>query len=181
MMKWEVYVMYRVFVLILVLVTVGAASAAVVTLPNTTQTTTFTATVSEQANVSVPAGVAFAVTNVSASTASSAQSVSATVIVLADGKGLRIEIAPNAAAFTKPAGTVTWAASDISWNAATWTNGTGDAGTLSSAAWTRLVQTTQNSASTTTTNLVFTLGDKATVDRAGNHTLVCTWQIFVTN
>ena len=171
--------MYR-FILVMgaLLLAVGVASATVVTLPNETQTTTFTATVSEQANVAVPAGVAFAVTNVSASTVSSGQSVSATVIVLADGKKLRIEIAPNAAAFT--GGTVTWAASDISWNAATsWTGGTGNAATMSATPGTyvKIVDmTSANAPTVSTTTLVFTLAAKATVDRAGAHTLACTWK-----
>ena len=168
--------MYRVFVLILVLVTVGAASAAVVTLPNTTQTTTFTATVSEQANISVPAGVTFNVTNVSASTASSAQSVSATAIVLTNAKALRVELEALDPVFTPATGgSVTWAASDVSWNAATWTNGTGASGTLGDM-YRKLNDTSANAASTATTNLVFTLAAKATVDRAGNHTLWACWK-----
>ena len=170
--------MYRLILLMgALLLAVGVASAAVVTLPNETQTTTFTATVSEQANVAVPAGVAFAVTNVSASTASSAQSVSATAIVLTNAKALRVELQAIDTSFTAPTGgSVTWYCSDVSWNAATWTNGTGASGTLTDSMYRKLNDTSANAASTATTNLVFTLAARATVDRAGAHTLFAEWK-----
>jgi hypothetical protein len=170
--------MYRLLAVICaVLVVAGSASAVVVTLPDETQSTTFTATVSEQADVTVPASVAFTVGDVSSSTDSAAQTVSATTVVLTNGQALRVELQGDAADFTPPAGgTVTWAAGDISWNAATWSNGTGASGTLSSAAYTKLADTDANAASTTTNNLVFTLAAKATVDRAGDHTLAATWK-----
>ena len=170
--------MYRILtVACAVLLLAGAASAVVVTLPNTTQTTTFTATVSEQANVSVPASVAFNVTNVSADTNSADQSVSATTVVLSDGKALRVEIQAGAADFTAPSGgTVTWAAGDISWDAATWTNGTGSANALSSASYTTVATSSANAASLSASDLTFTLADKNTVDRAGDHTLAATWK-----
>ncbi|MDI6827733.1 MAG: hypothetical protein QME62_04525 [Armatimonadota bacterium] len=154
--------------------------ATVVTLPDTSQTTTFTATVSEQANVSVPASVTFTVNNVSENTSSTNQTVSATSIVLSDGKKLRIEIAPNAANFTPPSGgSVTWASSDISWNAPTWTGGTGNAASMSAnvGTYTKVADmATANAGEVSTSALVFTLAAKATVDRAGNHTLEATWK-----
>ncbi|MCL6518270.1 MAG: hypothetical protein K6T99_00390 [Armatimonadetes bacterium] len=154
--------------------------AAVVTLPDTSQTTTFTATVAEQANVTVPASVTFSVNDVSTSTNSANQTVSATSIVLSDGKKLRIEIAPNAANFTPPSGgSVTWASSDISWNAPSWTGGTGNAASMSDAVgtYTKVADMSTANASEVSTNaLVFTLAAKSTVDRAGDHTLQATWR-----
>ena len=173
--------MYRIFIVtILVLLVACTVSATVVTLPNETQTTTFTANVSPQANFSVPAGVTFNVTNVSADTNSAAQTVSATNVVMIAGASMMIYLKADAANFTAATGgTVTWAASDVTWNAATWTNvDTSYSGTLSSSSYNELVMTNTNISSTTTSNLVFTLGDKASVDRAGNHTLVCTWKIW---
>jgi len=157
----------------------GTAYGVVVTLPNETQTTTFTANVTEQADVTVPANVAWTVDNVSSSTASSSQSVSATTVVLSDGNKLRIEIAPDAADFTAPSGgSVTWASSDISW-AGTWANGTANDTSMSGTVDTYVAlvdMTAANSGSLSTADLVFTLAAKATVDRAGAHTLAATWK-----
>ncbi len=172
--------MNRIAVLICTgLVIASSCYAAVVTLPNTSQSTTFTANVAEQANVAVPAAVAWTVNNVSVSTASAAQTVSASTIVLADGKKLRIEIAPDATDFTAPAGgTVTWASDAVSW-VSTWTNATENDATMSASANTYVKvadMTAVNTGSMGTVDLVFTLAAKATVDRAGAHTLACTWK-----
>lgn len=149
-----------------------------VTLTDTSQTTTLTANVSEQARVTVPAGVTFNVTNVSSSTAATNASVSVDSIVLATAtKQLRVSLQANAASFTPPvAGATTWGAGDVTWNAATWTNASGAAGTLSNAAYTTVATCTADAADCSTTGLVFTLGAKSTVKRAGNHTLVVTWK-----
>ena len=164
-------------VMILTLTSAGYAQQSV-TLPDTSQQTTLTATVSEQARVTVPSGVAFTVNNVNASTAAGAASVTVDSIVLAtDTKQLQVSLQANAAAFTPPAvGATTWAAGDVSWNAATWTNATGAAGTLSSAGYTTVATCTADAAACSTTGLVFTLGAKGTVQRAGDHTLVVTWK-----
>ncbi len=162
------------------LMSVSLASAAVVTLPNETQSTTFTATVSEQANVSVPVAVAFAVTDVSSNTDAAAASVGATVIVLTNLNALKISLAGDTADFSKPTGgTNTWAASDVSWDVATWSNtGVGNAASLSATAatYTEVASSSANAASCESTNLIFTLAADATVDRAGDHTLAATWK-----
>jgi len=169
--------MYRLLIAMsAVILMAGASLAAVVNLPDESQPTTFTATVSEQANVSVPASVTFNVINVSADTNNSVdQSVSATTVVLSEGKALKVEIKADVANFTAaPGGTVTWAASDISWDAATWANGDGSAASLSTS-YTTVATSDANAASLSTSDLTFTLADKNTVDRAGNHTLAATW------
>ena len=157
----------------------GAASAAVVTLPNTSNTVTFTATVSEQCNVvALPTAVAFTVGDVTISTDSAAQTVTFNSIVLQNGNGLKVSLQANAANFTPPTGgSTTWAASDVSWNAATWTNGTGASGTLSNSAYNALATSTANAATLSTTGLTFTLAAKSSVDRAGDHNLVATWKL----
>jgi len=149
-----------------------------VTLTDTSQTTTLTATVSEQARVTVPSGVSFTVGNVAASTAATAASVTVQSIVLATAtKQLRVSLQANAAAFTPPVvGATTWSAADVTWNAATWTNATGATGTMSSAAYTAVATCTADAADCSTTGLVFTLGAKSTVKRAGNHSLIVTWK-----
>lgn len=154
------------------------AWAAQVTLPDTSQTTTFTANVSEQAVVSVPASISFNVTDVASPTQATADAtVSATTIVLSDGNALKVEIKANSDNFTAPAGgSVTWAASDISWDAATWENGSGSSGQLSSAAFTEVAASSTNASSLSTSDLTFTLAAKSSVDRAGNHTLIATWK-----
>jgi len=155
-----------------------ARAQTTVALPNSTQTTTLTANVSDQARVTVPAGVTFAVTNVSANTAASDASVTIDAIVLAAATNqLKISLQANAASFTPPvAGATTWAAGDVTWNAATWTNATGASGTLDSSAYNEVATCTADASSCTTNGLVFTLGAKATVKRAGNHTLQVRWK-----
>jgi hypothetical protein len=162
----------------MLLVSVPTFAQQSVTLTDTSQTTTLTATVSEQARVTVPAGVTFNVTNVAASTAATAASVTVQNIVLATAtKQMRVSLQANAASFTPPVvGGTTWAPGDVTWNAATWTNATGAAGTLSNAAYTQVATCTADAADCSTTGLVFTLGAKSTVKSAGDHTLVVTWK-----
>lgn len=149
-----------------------------VTLTDTSQTTTLTANVSEQARVTVPAGVTFNVTNVSAATAAASASVTVDTIVLATAtKQLRISLQGNAASFTPPVAlSTTWSAGDVTWNAPSWTNATGASGTLSNAAYTAVATCAVDVTGCLTTGLVFTLGAKPAVKRAGNHTLVVTWK-----
>jgi len=158
--------------------TSAAFAQQAVTLQDTSQTTTLTANVSEQARVTVPAGVAFTVNNVAASTAAGAASVTIDSIVLATAtKQLQVSLQANAASFTPPVvGATTWAAGDVSWNAAAWTNAAGAAGTLSNSAYTTVATCTADAAACSTTALVFTLGAKSTVKRAGAHALVVTWK-----
>jgi len=161
---------------ILAFASTGYAQTSV-TLTDTSQTTTLTANVSEQARVTVPSGVTFNVNNVAAATAASAASVSVTGIVLATAtKQFRVSLQANAASFTAPGGATTWAASDVTWNAAAWTNATGTLGTLSSAAYNTVATCAADAADCSTTALVFTLGAKNTVKRSGNHTLTVVWK-----
>jgi hypothetical protein len=154
-----------------------ASAQTTVTLPNTSQTSTLTANVSEQARVTVPAGVTFNVTDIASSTAATAASVSIDNIVLATAtKQLKVSLQGGAASFTPPvSGATTWSASDVTWNAATWTNGTGASGTLSNSSYNEIATCTADAATCSTTGLVFTLGAKTTVKRSGNHTLSVTW------
>lgn len=158
----------------------AASAQTTVTLPNTSQTTTLTATVSEQARVNLPTAVAFAVANTSAATASSAQTVTIDQIVLTAGNKLKLSVKANATAFTPPtAGDTTWSPSDVSWNAATWTTGTGATGTLNNdaATYTQVATSGANAATLSSSTLTFTLAAKPTVTRAGAHTLAVTWKV----
>jgi len=162
-----------------------ACSAAVasaqtpVLLPDTGQTTTLTATVGDQARLTVPSGVTFAVNDVNGSTTSSAASVTVSNIVLASAtKQLRISLQADAATFTPPAsGAATWAAGDVSWGAASWTNASGAAGTLSSTAYNPVATCAADTSSCSTTGLTFTLAANASVKRSGAHTLVVRWKL----
>lgn len=162
-----------------ILLVAGVAVAqTTVTLPDTSQTTTLTADVSEQAQVTVPAGVTFNVDDISGSTAASAASVTIDNIVLATAtKQLKVSIQANAAAFTPPVAlAATWSASDVTWNAATWTAATGASGTLSESAYGEVATCAVDTASCSTTGLVFTLAADTSVKRSGNHTLAITWK-----
>ena len=172
---------FTIFLLVaaLVLGVSGMAGATVVTLEDTSQTTTFTATVAEQADVTVPATVTFTVNDVTSST-NGTGFVSATSIVLDDGHFLKISLKGNAAAFTPPGGVTTWDASDVSWAAGTWTNGTGNAASLSDTANTYVLVATSNAnAASTSSTITFTLAAKAAASPAiwaGDHTLTATWK-----
>jgi hypothetical protein len=157
----------------------AASAQTTVTLPDTSQTTTLTATVNEQARIQVPTGVNFNVSNVSGSTASSAASVTVSNIALASAtKQLRVSLQANAAGFTPPVtGATTWSASDVTWNAAAWTNATGAAGTLSNSVYNTIATCDADAAGCNTSGLTFTLGAKAGVKRSGNHSLVVTWKL----
>jgi hypothetical protein len=156
----------------------SASAQSTVGLPDTSLTTTLTATVSEQATLSVPANVSFNVTNIGTTTAATGASVSVSNIVLATAtKQVKVWLQANAVSFTPPVvGATTWAASDVTWNAATWTNATGASGTLDSSAYNEVATCTADASTCTTNGLVFTLGAKTTVKRAGNHTLQVRWK-----
>jgi hypothetical protein len=158
--------------------TAGLSAQTTVTLPNTSQTTTLTATVSEQARVQVPASVGFTVNDIGIATAASAANITVSQIVTATAtKQLKISIQANAAAFTPPVvSAITWSASDVTWNAATWTSATGATGTLSSSSYNEVATCDADATDCSTADLVFTLGSKTTVQRSGNHTLNITWK-----
>jgi len=156
-----------------------AQAQTTVTLPDTSQTTLLTATVSEQARIVVPASMAFSVANVASSTAASAATVTVDRIVLSSAtKQLKISVQAAAASFTPPSvGATTWAASDVTWNAASWTRATGASGALSAVSFTQIATCDAGVADCSTTDLIFTLGAKPTVTRSGAHTLVVTWKV----
>jgi hypothetical protein len=159
---------------------VGLAQTTV-SLPDTSQTSTFTATVSEQAKVTVPSAIAFTVTDIATSTAASAAIVTIDDLVLPTATDtLKIGVQANASDFTPSVAlATTWAASDVSWNAATWTSATGASGTLSDSAYGSVATCTAASTNCSTTGLVglvFTLAAKDTVTYSGGHTLVMTWK-----
>jgi hypothetical protein len=158
----------------------GAAGAqTLLSLPDsTTLGSNFSADVSEQATCTVPTTVHFVVSNVAASTDASLQSVTCSDVLLNDGKALKISLKANAAAFTPPTGgTVTWSAGDVTWDGPAWTGitGGGTSGTLSTS-FSAVATSDANAPTVSTASLKFTLAAKATVDRAGSHTLAATWK-----
>jgi hypothetical protein len=157
----------------------SASAQTTVVLPDTSQMTAVSVTVSEQARVAVPAGVSFNVTNIGVSTAASAAAITVDDIVLASAtKQLRISLQALAASFTAPApGDATWTASDVSWNAASWTSATGAAGTLSNTTFNSVATCDPGADACSTTGLVFSLASKPGVQRSGTHTLVVTWKV----
>ncbi len=157
-----------------------AASTAqtTVALPDTSQTTTVSVNVSEQARVIVPTGITFNVTNIGASTSANPASVTVDRIVLATAtKQLKLSLQANSASFTPPVGgATTWAATDLSWNAPSWTNATGSTSTLSSTSYNAVATCNADATSCSTPGLVFTLAPNTAVQRSGTHTLVVTWK-----
>ena len=152
---------------------------ATVVLPDTSQTSTVSVTVSEQARVAVPSGISFNVTNIGASTAAAAATITIDQIVLASAtKQLRLSLQATSSSFTAPVpGDTTWAASDVSWSAAAWTNAAGSGGTLSNAAFNTVATCDAGAASCSTNALIFSLASKPAVQRSGTHTLIVTWKV----
>jgi hypothetical protein len=177
--SWKLLWLVSLSLLLIAGASTGAQAQTTVALPDTSQTTLLTATVSEQARVVVPASVSFAVTNVGNGTAASAVGVTIDRIVLATAtKQLKVSVQAAAASFTPPVvGATTWSAGDVSWNTATWTHATGTNGVLSASSFIEIATCDPNAVDCSTTGLVFTLGPKSTVQRAGNHTLVVTWKV----
>ena len=156
-----------------------ARSQTTITLPDTSLTSTVSVNVSEQVRITVPAGVTFNVSNIGVSTVAAAVSITADQIVMASAtKQLKISLQANAASFTPPVGgAVTWSAGDVTWNAATWTNATGSAATLSHSSSNTVATCQADAPNCSTTGLVFTLAPKSTVQRSGTHTLVVAWKL----
>lgn len=158
--------------------TTAALAQTTVTLTDTSQSTTFTATVSEQITVTVPSAIAWTVADVTSSTAAAGAAVTVTAIALTDGNHLKISLAPDATSFTGPVAGTTWASSDVSWNASTGTAWTGAANSMSALAGTyvEIASCTVNVSACDTSDLVFTLAAKSSVNKAGAHTLAATWK-----
>jgi hypothetical protein len=156
--------------------TAGLASAQTVMTTTGNTATTLSANVSEQAQVTVPATVAFAVPNISLAATSSPQTVTLSNIVLSSAsKTLRMSVSAPASFTPSVVGSPTYAVDAVSWNASTFTSGTGVAGTLAA---TDVVLATCVAAVVTcgTTNLVFTLAPNTGILRSGAHTLLMTWK-----
>ena len=156
----------------------GVSAQTFVVLPDTSLVTAAAAKVTESARVTVPAGVTFPVSNVRTSTVAPAATVTVSQIVLASTTAqLRISLKGGASTFTPPkVGATTWAAGDVSWNAASWTAAAGRSGILSQGAYNVVATCNANVATCSTSALVFTLAPNATVKRSGAHTLVVTWK-----
>ena len=157
----------------------GSVSAqTTVPLSDTSQTTVLTATVREQARVTLPTGVNFNVSDVTSATTATGAGLTISNIVMATAtKQLKVSVQAEAASFTAPGGATTWSASDVTWNAATWTSAAGASGTLSNSAYNAVATCTADSAACSTTGLQFTLAAKPTVQRSGNHTLTVRWKV----
>ena len=158
----------------------GTAFAQKVNLPDSSGKTTFSATVAQQCRINFPATVAFTVSDINAATTATAN-VSITKIVLNLDNNLKVSIQADAAEFSVPAGADpavhgTWAASDVSWTATGWVNGTGAAGTLSNTAFGHVVTSDNNAASLSNGTMSFSLAPKD-VTVAGTYQLVATWKV----
>ena len=167
----------------LLTLTASAATAqTTLALPDTSQTSTITATVAEQARVTVPTGITFTVADTATATTSPSVAVSLANIVMATAsKQLRVSLQADASDFTPPAsGAATWAASQVSWNAASWTSASGSSGTLSASSYNAVATCTADSGSCSTSGLVFTLAPNTNVRRAGSHSLVVRWRVEAT-
>ena len=165
--------------LLIGMVSAAHGQATTVPIPDQSRTSVLTATVGEQCRINVPATISFAVTNVAVPTASSSVTVAIDTIVLANAtRRLRILVRAVGINFTPPViGDNTWSSADVSWNAATWSNGLPFAGVLNSVVFVRMAETLPNVPNTQTSNLIFTLAGRPTVRRAGNHTLNMTWRV----
>jgi hypothetical protein len=90
---------------------------------------------------------------------------------------LNVSLIGNAATFTAPLASPTWAVADVSWGVAAFTAGTAVAGTLAETAVpVATCAAAVATCGTTGSSLVFTLAPKPTVTRSGNHTLTMTWK-----
>jgi hypothetical protein len=143
--------------------------------------TTLTANVYEQCDITVPATITFNVGDISDPTPSTtAASLAVTNVVTATStKRLRVSVRASSANFTASVtGAPTWAASAVTWDAATsWAGGTGQAGTLSQSSYTPVVIGNADTAAFSTTTLHFTLAANTGVKRSGGYVLALSWKV----
>ena len=181
----------RMFIVLLGVLAFAAsiASATIVTLPNSSSGVTYTATVTDQCNVvALPSTIAFNVHNHAIATDATGTTVTINNIIVAQGKKIKLSIAPTAVDFDNDAGegglkqSETWPSSAVSWSdGGEWTTGTGAAGTMSGSIGTYVQVATSgaNAAtlSTTSGGLLFTLAANEDIVRSGAYTLGATWKI----
>lgn len=143
--------------------------------------TTLTAHVYEQCDITVPTAITFNVGDISDPTPSTtAASLTITnVVTVSSTKQLRVSVKASATNFTPSVnGATTWAASAVTWDAATsWTGGTGQAGTLSQSSYAPVVIGNADTAAFSTTTLHFTLAANTGVKRSGYYALSLTWKV----
>jgi len=169
--------MYRVLPAACILLLLAADCAFPIALPNEMQQSSIIATVMEQAQITVPGTIVFNVTNVTQDTRISGLGVSATSVCLESGKALRIELKADAADFTPPSGGApTWVASDVSWEAGSWTGGAGVAGTLSDSAYNKVAESSVNASELSNSDMAFTILARPAIKYAGQYTVTGTWR-----
>ena len=130
------------------------------------------ATAQELVTVTVPANVSFSVTNVASDTVGSpsAARVSFSGLIVFPLRVLRISVTAGAASFTPPSASLAIPASNVRWTTSNASGGSGSNGTLSSAAWTQIFQSSLL-ATSGRVDLTWTLGAPGGGIRAGTHTL----------
>lgn len=130
------------------------------------------ATAQELVTVTVPANVSFSVTNVATDTVGnpSAARVSFSGLVVLPLRVLRISVTADAVSFTPPSASLAIPASKVRWTTSNASGGSGSNGTLSSAAWTQIFQSSLL-ATSGRVDMTWTLGAPGGGIRAGTHTL----------
>jgi hypothetical protein len=134
----------------------------------------------DSVRVTIPAVVGFAVTNVSATTVGtpSTTPVSFSNLSVSGSKVLRISVKADGD-FVPPGGAAIPAAK-VSWTTSGATNGTGNAGVLSTSAYGQLFQSGSGKKSGSV-NVGWTLAAPGTPVRAGTHVLTIRWKFEAIN
>jgi hypothetical protein len=126
--------------------------------------------------VSVPAAVTFNVTNVGVDTVGSPAPTRVSFSGVLLLSVLRISIKADAPGFTPPSPSTAIASSNVRWTTSNASGGSGSNGSVSSAVWTQLFQSTLL-ATTGRVDVTWTLAAPGGGIRAGSHTLTIRYKL----
>jgi len=129
----------------------------------------------QSATITIPAGVSFVVPNVSQSVTGSPFQVVFSTTGITGQKEFHVSVKADSANFAGP-GTTHIPASKVSWTVTPIGRGTGSAGTLSSATYTQVYQTSNNKSGSF--DMTWTLASIAAAGlRSGTHTITVRWRV----
>ena len=130
----------------------------------------------ESVDITLPSAVTFNVTNVALNTGGGTSAISYSGASLNLINRLRVSIQADSAQFVPPAGPSTIPATNVSWTTSGATGGTGYAGTLTAAGFTRVFQS-GFFPSAGSVDVTWTLAAPGASIRAGSHLLTAHWRV----
>jgi hypothetical protein len=132
----------------------------------------------ETVRITLPSSLAFNVTNISNTVTATPNPTTLRFqqAVLLPNRALRVSVRADTSTFTPPNGTTRIPAAYVSWTTSSPTRATGANGTLSSTAYTMVLQS-QTNANNGNIDVTWKLAPLPAGVHAGNHTLTIRWKL----